>query len=269
MSRQYSLAYLTSYQCTPAQAIRVAADTGYAFVGLRLFPNAPGAPQQFLIDHPADLRETMALQRDTGVRVFDVEIIRIGENFSPSVYQPMLEVAEQLQARAVLVAADDTVESRLVENYARLCEYLATYQLTADLEFMPWTAVKSAKDALRVINAAGSPCNAGILVDSLHFGRSHTTLDDIRSLPHDLLHYGQMCDAQAGTHFTPEQMIHTAREERLMAGEGSIDLQGLWQALPQDLPVSIEIVNKPRMSDMSATAWAQQCLETTKALLTS
>ena len=48
--RTYSLAYLSSHRCTPAEAVRVAAQTGYSFVGLRLWPNAPGAPQQHLLD---------------------------------------------------------------------------------------------------------------------------------------------------------------------------------------------------------------------------
>ena len=52
MTRAYSLAYLNSHRCTPPEAIRVAAATGYSFVGLRLWPNAPGAPQQHLLGNP-------------------------------------------------------------------------------------------------------------------------------------------------------------------------------------------------------------------------
>ena len=70
MTRTYSLAYLSSHRCTPAQAIGVAAQAGYPYVGLRLWPNAPGAPQQHLLGQPEALRETLAVQRDTGVGVF-------------------------------------------------------------------------------------------------------------------------------------------------------------------------------------------------------
>ena len=267
--RTFSLAYLTSYTCTPCEAVCVAAQTGYDFVGLRLWPNTPSAPQQFLINQPKALRETLAAQKDTGVGVFDIEIIRMGADFDPTLYRPLLDVGAALQARAVLVAADDTHEARLVHNYARLCEFMQPYGMTADLEFMPWTAVKTAKDALRVVRAAGSPRNAGILVDALHFGRSHTSLADIRSLPRELLHYAQMCDALAGTQFTTEQLIHTAREERLQAGEGSIDLKGLWAALPPDITVSVEVVHQPRMAQTTAQDWALACLQTSQALLDS
>ncbi len=259
-ARVFSLAYLSSHRCTPAQAIRVAAETGYRFVGLRLWPNAPGAPQQTLLGHPEVLREALAAQADTGVGVFDLEIIRIGEDFDPHTWDALYEAGAALKAKAILVAGDDPVESRLTDNYARLCEVMKPSGMTADLEFMPWTAVKDAKSALRVVQNAGSPSNAGILVDALHFGRSTTLLSDIRAIPRELLHYAQICDAQAGTHFTTEQMIHTARCERLLPGDGNVDLQGLFDALPADLPVSVEVVNLEREKTANPQEWAALCL---------
>lgn len=267
MKRSYSLAYLTAHTCTPPQALQLAAELGYAEVGLRLQPNAPDAPQQYLIGLPEVLRETQAVQRDTGVGVFDLEIIRIGEAFDLEFYRALFEAGAALHAKAMLVAGDDTHEPRLADNYARLCEALAPYGITADLEFMPWTAVPDAKAALRVVQAAGMPANAGILVDALHFGRSHTTLDDIRAIPRQLLHYAQMCDAVAGTHFSTEAMIHTARCERLLPGEGSIDVQGLFSVLPTDIPVSVEVVNFERSAALGASAWAARCLEASRRIL--
>ena len=199
MARVYSLAYLSSHRCTPPEAVRVAAANGYQFVGLRLWPNAAGAPQQFLLGKPEVLKETQAVMADTGVGIFDVEIIRIGEAFDPHTWDALYDTCAALKAKAILIAGDDPDEARLTQNYARLCEVMRPYGLTADLEFMPWTAVKDAKSALRIVQNAGSPANAGILVDALHFGRSTTTLDDIRAIPRELLHYAQICDAVPGT----------------------------------------------------------------------
>lgn len=260
MARSLSLAYLTSHRCTPAQALATAAQTGYDCVGLRLWPNAPGAPQQHLLGRPEVLREALAVQRDTGVGVLDVEIIRIGAEFDPHHWDALYDASAALKAQAILVAGDDVDEARLSQHYAELCEVMQPFGLTADLEFMPWTAVTNAQAALRIIEQAGRPSNAGILVDALHFGRSSTTLDDIRSIPRSLLHYAQICDASAGTHFTTEEMIHTARQERLLPGEGNIDLRGLFGALPQDLPISVEVINTSREAQFSVAAWAQQSL---------
>ena len=260
MNRIYSLAYLSSHRCTPVQAIQVAAQAGYNFVGLRLWPNAPGAPQQHLLGQPEALREVLAAQRDTGVGVFDLEIIRIGEQFDPHSWDALYDAGAALKAKAILVAGDDSDEARLTANYAHLCEVMQPFGMTADLEFMPWTAVKDAQSALRIVQNAGSPANAGILVDALHFGRSTTTLEDIRAIPRTLLHYAQICDAQAGLNFTTEQMIHTARCERLLPGDGNIDLPALFAALPPDLPVSVEVVNFDREANTGVADWAAECL---------
>jgi sugar phosphate isomerase/epimerase len=264
MRRVYSLSYLSSHRCTPAEAIRIAAQTGYAYVGLRLWPNAPGAPQQYLLDQPAAMRETLAAQRDTGVGVFDLEIIRINDSFDPHTWDALYDVGAQLQAKAILVAGDDPNEERLTHNYARLCEVMQPFGMTADLEFMPWTEVKDAKSALRIVKNAGMPSNAGILVDALHFGRSTTTLGDIRAIPRQLLHYAQICDAQAGLNFSTEEMIHTARCERLLPGDGTIDIQGLFDALPADLPVSVEVVHFGREARTPPEAWAAECLSASR-----
>lgn len=264
MRRVYSLSYLSSHRCTPAEAIRIAAQTGYAYVGLRLWPNAPGAPQQYLLDQPAAMRETLAAQRDTGVGVFDLEIIRINDSFDPHTWDALYDVGAQLQAKAILVAGDDPDEERLTDNYARLCEVMQPFGMTADLEFMPWTEVKDAKSALRIVKNAGMPSNAGILVDALHFGRSTTTMEDIRVIPRQLLHYAQICDAQAGLNFSTEEMIHTARCERLLPGDGTIDIQGLFDALPADLPVSVEVVHFGREARTPPEAWAAECLSASR-----
>lgn len=260
MARDYSLAYLTAHRCSPAEAVRIAADTGYGWVGLRPWPVAPGAAFQDFLNNPAALRETLAAMRDTGVRVFDLEIIRIGENFDPHAWDAQLDSAAALGAQAILVAGDDKDEDRLSANYAMLCEALAPYGLSGNLEFMPWTAVPDAAAALRIMRGAGGPRNAGILVDALHFGRSHTTLEDIQAIPREWLQCLQLSDAAAGVHFSHEEMVQTARCERLLPGEGNIDLQGLLASVPSELPVSIEVVNLARQAAVSPRDWAAQCL---------
>ena len=265
--RTYSLAYLTANASTVPQAVRIAVELGYAYVGLRVQPNGPGAPYQTLIGDAAVLRETQAVMRDTGVGVYDLEIIRIGEHFNVTDHAALMDIGQTLGAKAVLVAADDTHEQRLADNYARLCEAMRPYGLTGDLEFMPWTAVKDAKSAMRVIDLAGRPSNAGILVDALHFGRSTTTLADIAAIPRELLHYAQICDAPAGLNFSHEELIHTARQERLLPREGTIDVTGLFATLPQDLPVSIEIVNLARSQPIGDLAWAKLALDASQRVL--
>ena len=265
--RSYSLSYLTASSLTPPQAIAVAAQTGYSHVGLRLWPSVPGGAFQDLLDDPPLMRETMARLQDTGVAVFDLEVIRIGAQFDALACRPLLEAGAALKARAVLVVGDDPEPARLAHAYAHLCELALPFALSVDLEFLPWTAVRDARNALRIVDAAGRPANAGVLVDALHVARSLTTLADIAALPRACLHYAQICDGPGSGTFTREQMIHTAVSERLLPGEGGIDLRGLFGALPPDLPVSIEIPHHIRLPKLGALEWARQALAASRLVL--
>ena len=267
MKRIFSLAYLSASRLNPVQAMDVAAQTGYACVGLRLWPNAPGEPCQALLGQPALMREALAAQRDTQVGVFDVEIIRIQADFDLPRWVRLLEAGAALQAQAVLVAGDDPDRARLADHLAQLCERMRPFGLCANLEFMPWTAVPNAATAQALLHAAGSPVNARILVDALHFGRSRTSLEDIRAIPSHWLQYAQINDAMAGLGFSKDELIHTARCARLLPGEGTVDLLGLFQALPPDLPISVEIVNQAREALSTPAQWARQCLLASQAVL--
>ena len=265
--RTFSLAYLTVNQSSVLESLAIAQDLGYASVGLRLRPNTPGAPHQAFIDNRKLQKEVLERLKNTHVSVFDIEIIRIAESFDPVDYRALLDAGAALGAKAVLVAGDDPNEARLSQHYARLCEFIP-YGMTADLEFMAWTGVKNAMAALRVIEQAGNPSNAGVLFDALHFGRSSTQLDDIAHIPSSLLHYAQMCDATPGVHFSTEELIHTAREERLLPGEGNIDIQGLFDRLPHGIPVSVEIPHFKRSKIQGDHGWAKAALKATQTLLT-
>lgn len=264
--RILSLAQLTALPYAPPDLVQLTADAGCRVCGLRLLPASPGGPAYPLMHDAALLRETQARLRTLGVAVFDLEIIRIGEPFDPRAYGAFFEVGQQLGARAVLVAGDDADEARLTERFARLCEAAAPYGLSCDLEFMPWTAVKDARSAVRVVGAAAQP-NGGVLVDALHFARSGTTLEDIAALPRQALHYAQICDGRVPGPTTVEGLIHDARCERMLPGEGGIALAELFARLPADLPVSIEIPSDTRAPKMGYLAWARAAVAATRATL--
>lgn len=266
MSRVYSLAYLTAAPLASPEAVSLAAKLGYGAVGLRALPAAPGGSFDPLIEDKALVRETLRRLKDTGISVFDVEIIRIGADFRADAFKPFLEVCGELSARAVLVAGDDTDEARLTANFAAFCAAAAPYGITADLEFMAWTAVKDAKSALRIVTAANQP-NGGILVDSLHTGRSTTTLDDLMAIPTSRLNYAQICDATPGTHFTDAELIHTARCERLLPGDGTIDLRGIFAALPATLPISIELPHDIQKALLGVEEWSRRGIVNAKAVI--
>ncbi|CAN7172307.1 sugar phosphate isomerase/epimerase [Bosea sp. LjRoot9] len=261
-----SLAYLTSIPLAPPDAVSLAAELGYDAVGLRALPAAPGGDFSRLIEEPALLAETKRRIADTGVSVFDVEIVRLAADFKAAAFQPFLDLCGELGARAILVAGDDPDEARLTASFASFCAAAAPYGLTGDLEFMPWTKVPDARTALRIVTKAGE-ANGRVLVDALHAGRSATTLADIAAIPAERLSYAQICDAPGAIPKTDEGLIHTARCARSLPGEGGIDLVGIFSQLPRELPVSVEVPHLERMAALGHREWARQALEATKAIL--
>lgn len=265
MSYRFSLAYLTVMEVEPPEAVQIAADTGYQHVGLRLWPAGTEAPLAIFTDKKVYQATQQALAA-TGVTVADIEIIRLNAQFQANNTQAFLECGAGLGAKNILVAGDDPDLTRCTDNFAAFCELAAQYQMTADLEFMPWTQVPHLNTALHVIHQAQQP-NAGLLVDALHFARSASTLEDLARVDPALIHYAQFCDAPLHYERSTEALIHTARAERLMPGDGGIDLPSLLNALPQELVLSLEIPQKERAKTVSAKQRAAEALQKMKNLL--
>lgn len=266
MSRTYSLAQLTVLHYTPPQMVQLAADTGCQACGIRLLPASPGGAHHPMSAGSPLLAETRARIADTGVAVFDLEIIRIGARFDPDAYGAFFEVGAALGAKHVLVAGDEPDAGRMSANFAALCDAAAPFGLTCDLEPMPWCPVASVPDATRVVDAADRP-NGAVLVDALHFFRSASSLDDVKRLPRTRLNYAQICDGKVPGPTTAEGLIQDARCERLLPGEGGFDLRALFGALPADLPVSIEIPSDTRAPQMGYAAWARAAFDATRRVL--
>jgi sugar phosphate isomerase/epimerase len=262
----YSLAYLTSVPLSPADALVLAGKLGYRHTGVRIAPASPGGDFHPLSTDAAMLRETLARNQDSGATVFDVEIVRLAADFRVDAFARFLETCGALGASAILVAGDDPDESRLTASFAAFCDAAAKYNLTADLEFMPWTRVPNARAALRVVGNAARP-NGRILVDTLHAGRSTTTLADIAAIPRTMLSYAQLCDAPGEIPSTQEGLIHTARNARLLPGEGGIDLVGILAQLPADLPISLEIPHAERLPALGPEEWGRQALAAAKVVV--
>lgn len=266
MTAPLGLAALTVLDTPPLQHVDLAERHGFDTIGLRLLPAAPGTTAYPLHEDPAALDELVRRLADSPIEVFDLEIIRIGEEFDVSSCRPLLEAGARLGARAVLVGGDDPDRARLTDSYARLAHVCAEYDIVASLEFMPWTAVPDAAAAIEIVGKADGPARS-ILVDALHVGRSATTLDDLAAIPAEWLHYAQMCDGSVPVPRGDAELIRHAREERLVPGTGGIDLPGIWSVLPEGLPVSIELPNEPLRRAHGTGTWLDRLVTATREVL--
>lgn len=259
MALQFSLAHLTLLTCSPMDMIRIAHRTGYDFVSLRLTAVTPTEHVFALQNDRAMMSEVKALLKDTGVRVLDIELARMPPEVEPETYAAVLDAAAELGAQHILAQVPDPDRGRATARFARLCDMALPLSLSVGLESPTWTATPDLRAAAGIVRAVGRP-NAGIVVDTLHFNRSRDSIDELRTMPREWFRYAQVCDAAAEIPDTTEGLIHTARSERLVPGEGGIDIRGILDALPA-MPYSLEIPNDAQIQTLGHEAWARRCIE--------
>ena len=109
------------------------------------------------------------------------------------------------------------------------------YGLRAVLEFFPWTVVPDLSAAVRVVEAAERPA-LGILVDTLHFNRSASRLDDLDRISASRLPFVHVADAPVQASYTTEELLHAGRVERLPPGEGGIDIKRILKSYASGHP---------------------------------
>jgi sugar phosphate isomerase/epimerase len=255
VKRKIGLAALTVLELSPQEQISVAAQAGYDFVGLRLIPVA-GQPHHHAVDVPAIQKRLAA----TGMKVFDVEVFRLDAETDVGDYEPMLAIAARLGASDLLVHGADPERSRLADNWGRLCELADRYGLAANMEPMPWVEISTIAKANRTLQLAPRD-NAAVLPDAIHFFREANRLEDLATTK---MRYVQFCDARREKPASMEEIRRQAREDRLMPGEGELDLAGLLAALPPDLPLCLEI---PYAKPMPPLERARLALAKTRSLL--
>jgi sugar phosphate isomerase/epimerase len=269
--RFMSLAALTVLELSPPDMIRVAAEAGYQGVGLRLIPATPEEHHFSLLTDPHLLRQTREALQQTGIKVVDIEILRLRPDTRVvEDFTAVLELGATLGASEILVAGNDDDHQRSSDNLSALCQLAATYGMNPHLEFMPWTGVKNLTEARAIVSRVRESGidNACLLIDPFHFNRSHSRLEDLANIPPDWMRYAQLCDVAGAVPESMAEIIREARFERCFPGEGDIDLAALLEGMPTTIPVSIEVPTETlRLQGVSPLRRAQLALESALVLL--
>ncbi|MAG66696.1 MAG: xylose isomerase [Pseudomonas sp.] len=259
-----SLAALTVLELSPPDMVEVAARAGYSHVGLRLVPATPEEYHFPLVADAALRQATLARMRDTGIRVLDVEILRLKPETRVVDFEAVLATGAEFGASELLVAGNDPDEARQTDNFVALCELCARYGLHPHLEFMPWTDARDLTQALRIVEAAGQP-NGCVLVDAFHFNRSRSRLEDLAQVDPARLRYMQVCDVAGPVPDDMDEILRQARNERRFPGDGDCDLLGLLRAMPAGIPLSLEIPTR-QLLEQGVSALERACMARDKTL---
>jgi sugar phosphate isomerase/epimerase len=236
----FSLAHLTVLSLAPPELIAVASRTGYQTVGLRLIQVTETTPRYPLMDDKPMMRATKSAMAATGIGVLDIEFVRVTPEIKVASLEPFLAAGAELEARYVITSPYDPDLARLADRLAAISDLASQYRLRVVLEFFPWTVVPDLGAAFRMVEAAKRP-ELGILVDTLHFSRSASRLEQLDEIPPARLPFAHVCDAPVQDSYTTEELLHAGRAERLPPGEGDIDIKGILRHMPEDIPLALEV----------------------------
>jgi sugar phosphate isomerase/epimerase len=241
MAREISLAALSLLRLPPPEVVRIAADSGFDSVGLRL-AGVPGSVDHQMLGNSATRRATAAALKQSGLRVLDVEIVRLlprHEDQPP--HEAIVEAAVELGARYIDVITYDPDAGRAADALAALCDQSGQAGLGCVLEFMGFTEAKTMAMAREIVGRAASP-NAGILVDMLHLFRTGGSAASLVGVPPERLPFAQLCDARhSGTEPDPVRARAEAVADREIPGDGLLPLRDVVGALPPGIPLSVEV----------------------------
>lgn len=107
-----------------------------------------------------------------------------------------------------------------------------------------------------------------MLVDAFHFNRSASRLEDLSPIAPSRLRYMQLCDVAGPRPDDMQEILRQARNERRFPGDGDCDLLGLLNAMPPDIPLSLEVpCVQLQAQGVSAEQRAQLAIDKTRALL--
>jgi sugar phosphate isomerase/epimerase len=213
------------------------------------------------------MSETLKRMADTGVSVFDIEVIVLVPETKVETYEETLEAGARLGAKRVCVNIDDPDRLRAIDNFARLCELGARYGLAMDVEFMIFRKVATLQDATDVVTKAGKP-NGGILVDTLHLIRSGGDAQALAAVDPKLIGSVQLCDAPL-TRLEWLSFMDEARSDRLPPGEGELPLRQILDALPETVPLAVEVPMTRHHSEVTPLERARRVYSATRRFLGS
>ncbi|WP_439534957.1 sugar phosphate isomerase/epimerase family protein [Polymorphobacter sp.] len=214
-------------------AVRAAAEAGFRSVGLWIEPDRWTA---------ATVQGVRSALADTGLTAIDAEVIRMKPGATPDAHRRMIEIAAELGARNILVVGTEGEAGALAESFARLCEIGEAHGVSIALEFMLFSAVPTLDAARAIVAATASPA-ASLLIDPLHLDRAGHSPAEVAGLPPAWLRYAQFCDAPRASIARDDHvaLLREARDDRLMPGDGVLPLAALLAALPQAIPLSVEL----------------------------
>ncbi len=201
----------------------------------------------------ADIRTQL---EDHGLVVAEIEALKgwssppgVASSECTALERIAYEMADELGCRYLQsVGPYEGTREQAALGFAALCDRAAAHGLLVGIEFLPFTNVRTAREAKALIDAADRP-NGGCCVDIWHHKRGADDEAEIRDLTAERIFAVQMDDGAlvpAMDDYKEDCMIH-----RVPPGEGDFDcvrFVRILAAMGVRAPISVEVC--------SAELWA-------------
>ena len=234
------LAHLTFLKVAPPMLVDLAADTGFAGIGLRLGAARRGDSLFPMVGDSVMRRETVARLRARDMKVLDTEVVCLYPDFAVSEFTPIIDAAFDLGASLLIVNGEDDNEERMADNLAALCSLARPAGLVVALEFMRYRSIRSLMQADRLRRSIAAD-NIAIVLDTLHAARTDTSPDAIAALPRGAVGLVQLSDAPLAAPVCDPDLREEALGGRLPPGEGALPLKRFLASISSDVPISVEV----------------------------
>lgn len=265
-----SLEFISVFGMPPVQLIELAAELGCQHITTVPQPSGFYNPDNFpkwnLVQDAALRRETKAALAANGIS------IALGEGLvvlpgvdTKSAYAAPLDAYAELGIPRINVAAMVPDQAHGLDEMALLVEMAAARGIASVLEYAPVFTVNDLPAGLAALRHIGrSDCK--LLVDTMHAGRTGSSLTELAGLGEEKIGYIQLCDVP----LVPEipSYIEEAMVQRRIPGEGELPLRDMLAALPRNVVVGLEVPLRDQAgAGISAKERMQKCVAAARALL--
>ncbi|MBW2267423.1 MAG: sugar phosphate isomerase/epimerase [Deltaproteobacteria bacterium] len=256
----------------PPFADVVAAAVAGGYKGISLWPGAYTPGRRPGVSY-RDMRSMLA---DNGLVLWDVDAVVawVGPDdpgppyLEESPEAVLFELAAELSSRYVNVLLHGRGEAPVDAAAAVLsgvCERAAAHGLRAHMEFSRNRVVRAIPAAAEVVRATGRD-DTGLLVDAWHVHFGPGSFADLADIPGTLVTGVQLNDAPSEP---PVDLAFATRHQRLVPGEGAMDLVGLLRTLGRigcQAPLTVEVFDADRLERLGCRGFARLLADSVRGL---
>jgi sugar phosphate isomerase/epimerase len=225
----------------PVEFIDLAATLDCRYIGIGIeamrYYNPHNYPDWSFRNNRLLQRETKTALRNCGVEISLFEGFGIRPDMNVRDLNADLDIVVELGCKRVNLVSVDRDLQRTIDAFAAVAELARErgIEVVSEVGVRPLSNLQQAHAVLQQV----AQDNFKLLLDTMHFFRLGSELQDLAAIDPNTIGYVQLCDAPLNP--TGSSYLHEALHERMVPGSGELPLQELLALMPEDLIVSVEV----------------------------